>query len=430
VEPSCLDTAAAQGVFSMARHFRCLALLLSIFAACWFTAPAPACPFCNQQGQTLTGEINQAALALYGTLSNPREDTKTGGAFGGTTDLNIELVVKGHPILANPKVVPNPKVLVLKRYLPLEPAGKFKYLVFADVFKDDIDPYRALPVKSDSDLAAYLKGVLGMKDKKQPERLRYFFDYLDNDDIEISNDALKEFANADYGDYKDMATKLPADKVAGWLKDPKTPGVRIGLYASLLGHCGKSEHAALLRAILDDPEKRYISGIDGILAAYTMLEPKAGRDYITAILKDGKKEFLLRYAALRAVRFFWEYRTDLMSKADSAQTAALLLSQNDIADLAIEDLRKWQSWDLADRVIGLRKTSAFEVPIVRRSILRYALQAKGSPVAEAYVAEQRKKDAQAVADAEELLKLELPRPAGTEPPKDTPKVPPITGKLP
>jgi hypothetical protein len=62
---------------------------------------------------------------------------------------------------------------------------------------------------------------------------------------------------------------------------------------------------------------------------------------------------------------------------------------------------------MADKVLALQGTPAFEVPIVRRSLLRFALSCEGKvPAAKAYVAAQRNKDAQAVADAEELLKVE------------------------
>jgi hypothetical protein len=68
---------------------------------------------------------------------------------------------------------------------------------------------------------------------------------------------------------------------------------------------------------------------------------------------------------------------------------------------------------MTGRVLALRDTKAYEVPIVRRSILRFTLGCKDNEkdaskkaAAVAYVEEQRKKDAQMVADAEELLKLE------------------------
>jgi hypothetical protein len=333
---------------------------------------------------------------LFGKLTNGKE--KADGE--GTTDLQIEYVVKDHEIRKGRKTI------TLERYLDTS-GDKYRYLVFCDVFKDKIDPYRGIAVDPKSDMPKYLKGALELQDAKVPQRLKYFFEYLDNQDIEISNDAFKEFANADYKDIQEMAKGLPADKVASWLKDPKTPGFRLGSYASLLGHCGKPEHAKLLRDLLEDPEKRVTSGVDGILAGYIMLQPKDGWVYVHTVLKDPKKEFALRYAALRALRFFWDYRSDLVAKKEIAEAAATLLNQSDIADLAVEDLRKWGCWDMTDRVLALRnKKELFDVPIVRRSVLRFALSAKNNEAAKKYVAEQRKADPEGVASAEELLKLE------------------------
>ena len=47
----------------------------------------------------------------------------------------------------------------------------------------------------------YLKGAVEVADKDIPTRLRFFFDYLANPDVEIANDAYKEFANADYSPF-------------------------------------------------------------------------------------------------------------------------------------------------------------------------------------------------------------------------------------
>jgi hypothetical protein len=350
------------------------------------------------QGQTLTGEVTQASMVLYGDLTNADEAAET-------TDLVIDTVIKDHPARKGQNT------LKLNRFVPVDKDKKNKYLVFCDVFQGKIDPYRGLAVKGDCNMGGYLKGSLGLKDAKPDKRLRFFFDYLDNSDLEISNDAYKEFANADYKDYRDMAKGLPAERVAKWLRDPSTPGFRFGLYASMLGHCGSDKDARLLLSLLDDPARRAGSGVDGILAGYTMLKPKEGWKYTRGILEDPKKEFMLRYAALRSARFLWESRPDLVGKKDLAEGVAQLLGQGDIADLAVEDLRKWQCWDMADQVLGLQKTPAYEIPIVRRSVLRFALSCKGNAAAARYVEEQRKKDPQAVSDAEELLKLEETPPA-------------------
>src|SRR5262249_39272230 len=146
-----------------------------------------------------------------------------------------------------------------------------RYLIFCDEFKGRIDPYYGVAVKPDSDIAKYITKALELRDAPAPKRLRFFFDYLDNADAEISNDALKEFGKADYADYKDMAKTLPPDKIAGWLTAKETQPFRYGLYASLLGHCGKEKHAEVLRKMLDDKEKLPGAGVDGIMAGYTML---------------------------------------------------------------------------------------------------------------------------------------------------------------
>jgi len=142
------------------------------------------------------------------------------------------------------------------------------------------------------------------------------------------------------------------------------------------------------------------------MAAYAMLKPKEGWSYITGVLQNKKEDFMVRYAALRAVRFLHDYRTDLATKGQLVTGLCILLEQDDIADLAIEDLRKWECCDQADKVLAVVKTTAYKQPIVRRAILRYCLQCPGNAAAQAYVAERRKADPKAVEEAEELLKLE------------------------
>src|SRR5947209_16736625 len=116
--------------------------------------------------------------------------------------------------------------------------------------------------------------------------------------------------------------------------------------------------------MLDDPQKRVSTGADGILAGYTMLQPKAGWEYIENILKDPSKEFMLRYAALRAVRFFWDSRPDILDKKDLVEGVCQLLEQSDIADLAIEDLRKWGRWEVAERFRALSVKKSHDIRVV------------------------------------------------------------------
>lgn len=386
---------------------RCLPLMLLALLFLMPAATTGACPFCNQDGKTLTGEVRDATMVLYGKLTKA-------DATADTSEFTIDTVVKAPEKAELAAKVGKGKTITLRGYHPPDPNNATCYLVFCDEFKNGIDPYYGIAVSKDSDIAKYLKAALELRDEKQPKRLRFFFDYLDNKDSEISNDAYKEFAKADYADYQEMAKSLPADKIKGWLTDEtgKVQAYRFGLYASLLGHCGKPEDAEVLKKMLDNKDKLLGAGVDGIMASYTMLKPKEGWEFIATNMRDPSKHFMIRYNALKAVRFFWTYRPDLVKKKDMIEAVTSLTEQEDLADMAIEDLRRWKCWDLADRILALRTHKVYETPIVRRSILRYALDCKDNAACVAFVNEMRKKDPEMVRDTEELLRLQEPTPGG------------------
>ena len=381
--------------------------LLALFVCICFLNPwaasSMACPFCSSQGQTLSSEVKQADLVLFGSLFNAKRDLDEFGK--GTTEMNVEIVVKPHPYLAGRKKI------TLPRYVPLTNSKEQnKYLVFCEVYKDQIDPYRGIAVRPDSKIATYLRDAIEVKKLPVSEQLAFFFRHLDSDDPDISNDAYMEFGNSDYRDFRVMAEKLNPDQILKWLQNPNTPVSRYGLYGSMLGHCGRQEHAAEVRKLLDHFSKRFSSGIDGILAAYVLLDRKQGWQYIHRILaNEGDQfEFLLRYAALRAVRFFWEYRQDVLPRETLLEGIQLLLDQSDIADLPIDDLRKWEVWELSGKILKLYDRPSHSVPIVKRAILRFALSAPSNQHdTYEFIEQVRADDPSRVTDIEELLYLEF-----------------------
>jgi hypothetical protein len=400
-------------------------------------APSPACPFCASQGQTLTGEVAQADLIVIGTMTNVKRDPTD--FTQGTTDLVIDRVIKPNDFLTGKKVVVIPR--------PIEPpADGTKFMVFGTLYPRPeelptaglasaailgnpqfakLDPYKGVPVKADSKLPGYLAGAMAVRGKDAVTRLRFFFDYLDSPDLEVAADAMNEFAAAEYADVRKLSADLPAAKIVKWMQDPDTPPGRFGLYGLMLGHCGKPEDAKAVRAVLDQPDRLYSSGLDGMLAAYVMLDRPAGLKYLSDLLKDGTKEFPVRYAALKVLRFFWEYRPDLASKDEVLAGVRDLVAQADMADLPIEDLRKWARWDQLDYVLGFgAKESHNKIPIVRRAILRFALSAPAdNKLAAEYVAKARAEKPEWVRDVEQLLKDEQPKPATAAPAPTPPATP-------
>jgi hypothetical protein len=388
---------------------RLLALLLVLITVVLLSpALSPACPFCSGQGQTLTKEVTTASFVVYGTVSNARLSSNPDDFGGGTTDLTVESIIKPHDYLKAKKQ------LVLNRYIPS--AGKeVKFLVFCEIFRDKVDAYRGIP-SQDKDLGEYLKGAVELENKEQPKRLAFFFNWLDHADAEIGTDAYKEFANADY---KDVIAMIEAGKpeqfrakLVQWLRDPNTASYRYGLYGYLLGHVGKPEDVELYTELLN-PKRALVSGLDGILAGYITLKPVEAWKFTREILGDSSADFLRRHSALRAVRFFWEYRQDVIKPKELAAATALLLEQGDIADLAIEDLRKWKQWDYMDQILGLFNRATHSTPIVQRAIIRFALSCENQNAkAKAFVEAQRKLDPERLKDIEELLKLDMPPASG------------------
>lgn len=360
-----------------------------------------ACPFCSGGSQTLSKEADQAVMIVFGRLENAKLDPNDPNT--GTTDLIIESVVKPHASIANKKSI------VLPRYI--DPEKDRRVLVFCDFYQGKIDPYRSMAVKADSQIATYLKGALAVKDKDPNTRLQFFLHYLEDKDAELSGDAYNEFGLADYKEYRPVAEKAPADLLAKWLLDPNTPSVRLALYGSMLGHCGGPEHAKLLRKLLDESQSRSASGIDGLLAGYILLQPKEGWQYLQTMMADEKRDFLLRYATLRTARFFRDYRPDVIKPEAVAEAVAVLLDQKDIADMAVEELRKWNAWEYADRILALHGKSGYDSRIIKRAILRFALCCPpGNQQAAAFVAARKKEDAQWVEEVAELLRYETPKP--------------------
>jgi hypothetical protein len=391
----------------------CAALVAAALVA--FTPPAQACPGCGPpSGQTLASEVAQADFILYGTLGNPKPSATD--PTKGTTDITIEAVVKAHAL------VKDKKVFTIPRLVPPD-AKPTKYMVFFNVVNGDVDPYRGVAVTPDSKLPEYVKGAIDVRQKDANTRLRYFFDHLESGDLEISSDAYNEFALAEYKEVIHLAPTLPAATLLKWLKDPNTRPSRFGLYGFLLGHCGKADDAKAMRALLDDPDRKFSSGLDGMVMGYTLLDKTAGYSYLMKLLADPEKEFLVKHAGLKVLRFFWEFRPEVLTRKQLLDGAAALMTHPDIADMPIDDLRKWKAWEMTETVLKYAKQESHNaLPINRRAILKFAIAATWdnpkNAAAAAFVEQARKDDPDRVKLLEDLLKDEMkPAPVSPEPPK-------------
>lgn len=371
-----------------------LALLLAV------PHPVVSCSLCLGKLQMVPTFRQEAAqpqcrLILFGTLSDPR---LTDGV-NGVTKLNITQVLRSDPWLGERKFIEIP------RWLPVsDPKNPPRMLVFCDVFRNQLDPYRGLTMKS-PDAVDYVKKAIALPDKDPAANLQFFFNYLDNTDKELATDAFMEFAKASDQVVGEVATKLPLDRLRALVQDPSTPSERLALYAFLLGAAGGDADADLLEKLLNSGSERISNAQDGILSGLMHRRPREGWDLALSILRDGRKPLQQRLAVVRSVRFYQGWQPE-KHRANVLRALDAIILQGELADMAVEDLRKFKIWDRSREVLALYGKKGYDAPIMQRTVLRYALSCPKDNAVVQFLDERRKQEPELVKEVAESLDME------------------------
>lgn len=361
-----------------------------------FATPAsPACTFCSgpiRSQPTLRMRYATAKIVAHGILKNPRFDPQTDR---GSTDFHFTTLLKDNPARKAQKS------LTLPQYLPVIGDTPPDYLLFCDVVEGKLEPLPGL--SSRPEVIEYLKAAATIDDTDPAKKLGFFFKHLDSTDPTVAGDAFVEFARASDVEIMKAAAQFDAAKVRKLIADPNSPVERLGVYAFLLGVCGKQADAEFLASLVKQNPlaERTTAAFGGLLAGYVMLAPKDGWALTATILADEKRGYAERLSAIGTVRFFQATRT-VESKPAVIACCAALLPHGDLADQAIEDLRRWGYWDLTKDVLAQFGKPTHNAPIVKRSIVRYALTCPNDE-AKAFIAALRPTDPKLVRDVEEML---------------------------
>lgn len=363
---------------------------------------AGACTFCGENVRTkptLRMQFAQAKAVVYGALKNPRFDPKTDEGF---TDLHAARLLKDDPARGNQNL------LVIPAYLPVigdTPAG---YVAFCTVAGGKLA--YAFGVPASAAVVEYLQGATKLDAADAPARLAYFFKHLASSDPTVAADAFVEFARASDAEIAKSAKHFEPAVLRKLIADEKTPGERLGVFAYLLGVCGGPDDAAFFAKMLKQSPlpDRVLESFGGLLAGYLLLAPKDGWALAAGVLGNEEESFAVRLSCINTVRFFQATR-GADCKAEVLKCCAALLPQGDLADQAVEDLRRWGYWDLSAEVFAQFGKPTHAAPIVKRCIVRYALSCPAEE-AKRFVAAVRRSDPKLVAAVEEQLKLFAPVP--------------------
>jgi hypothetical protein len=361
--------------------------------------PGSACSICGaalRQAPTIRQEaaLPTARIVVVGTVHDVRDHA---GRPGPASELHVTHVLRDDPFLAGKKVIP------LNNYVPSNEKNPPRFLVFCDVFKNQFDPFRGIPVRSDAGVE-YAKKVLALNPKDTVANLAFYFRNLEHADKEIAGDAFIEFAKASDKDVALAAARFDPARLRSWLDNPQTAPERLAVYALLLGLCGRDEDAGYLRKLLDDSSDRVVNAYAGILGGYTRLRPREGWELTLNLLRDSRKPVTVRLEAARTLRFFhgWQPRE---SRDNLLRCLSVMLAQSDLADLAVEDLRLWQMWDLTREVLVLYGKKGYDAPLMQQAILRYALACNDASC-RTFLDQRRRVEPDAVREVEDQLRLD------------------------
>jgi hypothetical protein len=345
------------------RLVACLAAAVVVIAG--LAGTAISCPFCEAPSLTLTEQLNQsdvAALVQWYTSEAPDKDK---GFAGATTYEVVEVVHDAS------KSYEKGARIVLDRDRPAQPGDLFLLLGTKGTNVE-----WASPMAVSETSYQYIKQA-PTQETPAVERLKYFVKFLEYPDAMVSGDAYGEFANAPYKDIVPVKDSFPREDLRKWLTSSSTPKTRLGLYGLMLGLCGTEEDAKLLQEVIEQPTQDYRLGIDGIMAGYLLLTGEEGLPLIEeSKLRNKDAVFSETYAGMQALRFLWTYAPERIPADRLRASMRILLERSDLADLVITDLARWEDWSVTDRLMEMYGHGDYNIPSIKRNIVRYLLVAE------------------------------------------------------
>ena len=367
---------------------------------------AQACPFCSAVSQTFSQEMATMDVVVIARLvTPPPPDAKPGTGKASRAVFEVAKVLKGASHLQ-----PHQKIETVY-YGKGKPGDQF-YLTA-------VDPPRLMwstPVKLTPRSAAYMERLPGLP-KEGAARLKFFLDYLEDDEDLLRQDAYDEFARAPYQWLTGLKGELDHGKLVKWVHDADIPVSRRRLYFVLVGISGSSKDNAWIERLLRSDDKRSKAGLDALAACYLTINGAGGLPLLEKLyLANPDAEYVDTYAVIQAIRFHGS-SSDRIPRERLIQSLHLVLDRPKMADLVIPDLARWKDWSQIDRMAELfreadEQTTWLRVPVV--NYLRVCPLEKAKKTLE----ELRKIDPQAVRRAETYFPVTGAAPAAKKTPQD------------
>ena len=347
-------------------HRTVLMTAFAMVAMAWSAAPVCACPFCGPPGPTLVQEIDGAAVAVIAhyrragseDLSNP-EATKA--------EFAIDRVIKGGELLGDRRSI--------RAHYYTPPPADAKLLFLAN---NPPDLVWAPPVTLTPRGWNYLNTMLELP-RKGPERLLIALAHLEDQEKTLRTDAYDEFAWAPFEEVRKLGPQLQPDDLVKRIADPAIQSQNVRLYCTLLGVCGKPQHAAALEVMLRSGKQQFTPSIDAMVAAYLRLKGVEGLPVIEQLFltSESPDDATKANATINALRFHGQ-EPDVIPRERIVELMRKLLDRPQLAARVLLDLARWnqkpEDWRDIDRVAALFVNAKGDTLWVREPAVGYLVE--------------------------------------------------------
>ena len=210
---------------------------------------------------------------------------------------------------------------------------------------------------------------------KSIDRLTYFLSFLEHTDGLVAADAWGEFAKSEYGDIKSLKDSFDNEKLRTWIADAATSPERLSLYGLMLGMSGTASDAEFLQQQIGLPQGEDLRfGCEGLMGGLLVLSGEKGLTFLEdSRLKNSAVPTFEVYAVVQAVQFLWNHEPEAIGKQRLRRDIHPLLQREELREIAIIDLARWEDWALVDKLSGVYKSCKADDERTTRAIVGYLL---------------------------------------------------------
>ena len=344
-------------------NYRSAAIAVALVVCGLSVRSVHGCPFCSAVSQTFGEEIATMDVVVITKLVEAPEETDP-----NATDLSAELkkskfeivqFIKGKEWIQDSNVVQT-------LYFGPAKIGESFLIMGAD----PPDVMWSSPLLLSERAREYVASLIDLP-QGGAERLIHFNNYLEDEDEMLARDAYDEFAKAPYGDLKAIVDQMHHDQLIAWIKDTDVPVSRRRLYMTMLGVCGSIDDTPMLEEMLRSEDRAAKAGLDALIACYLFLKGPDGLPMVEELfLKNQNAEYADTYSAIMALRFHGS-EANVISRERLLEGLRYMLDRQQLADLVIPDLARWEDWSVMDRLVRLFKDADEESSWVRVPVVNY-----------------------------------------------------------